>query len=63
MAVSTKPSAGTHYFEAGSEEHTADLIAAQDRARSKPTTVAKNWLPWVAGGLALGVVAYFALRD
>lgn len=63
MNVSTKPSQGTQYLEAGSEAHTADLIRAQDRARSDVSTVAKNWVPWLAGGLVLGAVAYFALRD
>ncbi len=46
--VSTKPGADTVYYEAGSPEVTADLINAQDRARSNPATVAKNWTPWVA---------------
>lgn len=63
MAVSTKPSTGTQYVEAGSSAHTADLIAAQDRARTGIETTAKNWAPWVVGGLVLGAAVYFVLRD
>lgn len=63
--VSAKPSPGTVYFEGGSAADTADLIAAQDRARASDGAVgaAKNWGPWILGGLVLGGGLYLLMRD
>lgn len=61
--MSTKPDANTRYLQAGSEEDTLDLIRAQDRARSDVGTVATNWAPWLVGGLAVGAVLYFVMRE
>ena len=64
VRVSAKPGPDTVYFEAGSEEHTADLIAAQDRARAQDQGAAlKKWAPWVIAAVVVGGGAYFYLRD
>jgi hypothetical protein len=66
MAYSSKPGADAVYFETGSPQDTADLIAAQDRARASSTTAAttaKSWAPWVIGGVLLGGGLYLILRD
>lgn len=61
---STKPGADTVYFETGGPEDTADLIAAQDRARAmNPASGAKKWAPWLIGGVLLGGGLYLLLRD
>lgn len=63
--VSSKPSADTVYFEAGSQAHIDDLIATQNAARENQgaTATAKNWAPWVLGGLALAGVVFLVTRD
>lgn len=60
-APSAKPSPGTRYYEAGSEEHLQDLIAAQDRARAQQRS--PNWLLIGGATLAAGALAWYAFRD
>ena len=61
--VSSKP-VDEVYFPAGSKEHTADLIANQDRQRSQAQSEAlKKWGPWLLVAAVVGGGAYFYLRD
>ncbi len=62
---STKPGADTEYVRTGSPEQVADLVAAQDRARAaaSPVTTAKNWAPWIIGGLIVGGGLWWFGRD
>lgn len=63
VRISAKP-VDEVYLEGGSPEHTQDLIAAQDRARSQATAATvRRWAPWVIGALVVGGGAYLYLRD
>lgn len=61
MALSSKPDPGTVYFEAGSQQHTADLIAAQQGARANASVAEpiKGWVPWLICGAMLGGVVWY----
>ena len=61
MKQSARPDPGSATIEAGSQEDTADTIAAQDRARAEANARAmKLRLPWIgAGAIVLG---YFIWR-
>jgi len=62
--TSSKPGEGAVFLEAGSEEHTADLIRAQDRLRAADREAAiKKWTPWAVGGLVIGGGLYLLFRD
>lgn len=63
VRLSAKPGDDVAYFEAGSPEHTADLIANQDRVRSQEQAATlKKWAPWVLVAVVAGG-AYLYLRD
>jgi len=53
---------GTRWFDTGSAASTVDTISAQDRARAASGDAARTWLPWVAGGLAVGVAVWLLRR-
>lgn len=65
MVASSKPGPDTVYFEAGSQEHLDDLERARQRSAEMTSlsNVAKNWAPWVIGGLLLAGVVYYVKRD
>ncbi len=62
VRLSSKP-VDELYLEGGSPEHTQDLIAAQDRARSQDLgATVKKWAPWVLAVAVVGGGAYWYLR-
>lgn len=60
--ASSKPGVDATYYQAGSQESTADLIRAQDRARAMnanvPGTV-KGWGPWLICAALLGGAVWY----
>jgi hypothetical protein len=53
---------GQKRFDTGSAAATANVIAAQDRARAAKGGTLKAWAPWVAGALLVGGAVWWIRR-
>ena len=52
---------GSKFYDTGSPASTAHILQKQDEARAARGGL-PPWAPWALGGLAVGAVAWLALR-